>query len=424
MLGKLPYIPLRAEYKRAILTSQLCLLTIFIAFVFCALDIAEALYSNLHVQLVCAALAVVSLQLNRLGKHTVSKILLIITVNLTIYIFSEIEPLGIGLYLFFIVSNIGTIASFGFEGRILAVVFTSFILVLFILSIYTDLTSLPKVHATDDYIVFNLSINFLIAFFASTLIIYFLIDLNYSSEKMLRENKEQMIKKNEELTKLNAELDKFTYSTSHDLRSPISSVLGLIQLAKMTDNHEEIKDYLKMMDGRLASLNKFIKDISDYSHNARMDTVIEPVIVYQVIQGIVENLRFYPGAEKVSVAIEIETDFKIQTDPTRFQIIFSNLISNSLKYSDSYKEKPFIRITALKNGTSAQFRVEDNGVGIPEHHLPKIFDMFFQAHPKSEGSGLGLYIVKESVEKLNGTIIVRSKLDSGSEFEVNLPWSS
>ena len=125
---------------------------------------------------------------------------------------------------------------------------------------------------------------------------------------------------NDELTKVNAELDRFMYSTSHDLRSPISSVLGLIQLTKMTNDPEEIKRYIEMIEGRLVSLNKFIKDISDYSRNA------------------------------------------------------------------------------CKN------------------FLPRIFEMFFQAHEKSEGSGLGLYIVKEAICKLNGTIEATSKLEVGSQF--------
>lgn len=97
------------------------------------------------------------------------------------------------------------------------------------------------------------------------------------------------------------------------------------------------------------------------------------------------------------------------------------LISNSFKYVDSRKENPFIRISALENNAQVQFRIVDNGVGIPENYLPGIFDMFFQAHEKSEGSGLGLYIVKESVGKLNGTIVARSKLEAGCEFELSLP---
>ena len=162
----------------------------------------------------------------------------------------------------------------------------------------------------------------------------------------------------------------------------------------MTNQTEEIKGYVEMMEGRLATLNKFIKDISDYSRNARTEVNRESVEVRRLIQDIVDDLKFYPGAERVKVDIEIDNLLKIESDPTRLRIIFSNLIANSFKYADPHKEKPFIRISGIENNKQVHFRVVDNGVGIPENYLPKVFDMFFQAHDKSEGSGLGLYIVK------------------------------
>ncbi|MEJ0056300.1 MAG: HAMP domain-containing sensor histidine kinase [Bacteroidota bacterium] len=275
--------------------------------------------------------------------------------------------------------------------------------------------------STPELIRWNIIINFVLSYGASTLIIYFLITLNYRSETALQENKQETILKNEELTKVNAELDKFMYSTSHDLRSPISSVLGLIQLAKMTDKPSEIKTYIGMMEERLASLNKFIKEISDYSRNARTEVINETLEVRKAINGIVENLKFYPGAEKVRVDLHIETDLSISTDPTRFHVIFGNLISNSFKYIDPRKENPFIRVSSQKHNDHITFSIEDNGVGISDKYLPKIFDMFFQASEKSEGSGLGLYIVKEAVGKLNGTIIANSKLGEGAVFEIVLP---
>ncbi len=422
ILGEQPYIPSRSKYKRVVLTSQLSLLTVVISLVFFVID---AIYQTseyvLPFHLGCAALATVSFMLNRKGRHTAAKIILALTVNFSIYLFSEREPMEIGLYMFFIITNVGTIAAFGFEDKKLAIVFISLSMILFVASLFTDITILPRVAGDAEYIKFNIFLNFLICFVASTVIIYFLINLNHRSEKALIENEQQMILKNEELTKLNSELDRFMYSTSHDLRSPISSVLGLIQLTKMTDDSSEIKTYMEMMEERLASLNKFIKDISDYSRNARTDVNQEKIYAYKVINDIVENLKFYPGAEKVKVDMALDHELMVTTDPTRFHIIFSNLISNSFKYVDPYKEQPYIKVTALVNGGHIHFNVEDNGVGISEKYLPKIFDMFFQAHEKSEGSGLGLYIVKEAVGKLKGTITAKSKLEVGSSFEVIIP---
>lgn len=421
ILGSHPFIQSHAEYKRVVLTGQLCILTIIISLVFFTIDLTQTKYYYLPFEFGCALVAFAGLILNRHGKHTLSKVLLITGVNLTTYLLSESEPVEIGLYLFFIVTNIGTIAIFGFEERKMMFFFISLSMTLFLLSLFTDIAVLPKAVKTDDYVTFNIFVNFLVSFVASSVILYFLINLNYRSENVLKENERQIMIKNDELTKVNAELDRFMYSTSHDLRSPISSVLGLIQLAKMTNDPEEIKRYIEMMEGRLASLNKFIKDISDYSRNARTGVDLHPVLVHKMVIDIVENLKFYPGAEKMKVHVEIDCNFEIHTDPTRLQLILSNLISNSFKYLDPYKENPFIKVSVKSTPTHVQFQIEDNGLGIPENFLPRIFEMFFQAHEKSEGSGLGLYIVKEAISKLNGTIEATSKLEIGSQFNVSLP---
>jgi signal transduction histidine kinase len=422
ILGVHPYIPSRSKYKRVVLTSQLSLLTLVICLIFFTID---AFYQTIGYALPfhfgCAFMAIASFILNRKGQHTVAKILLALAVNFSIYLFSEREPMEIGLYMFFIVANIGTIAAFGFEEKKLAIGFITLSFILFTISLYTDIDILPRVSGDAEYIKFNIFLNFLICFVSSAVIIYFLINLNNRSEEALLENEQQMLLKNEELTKLNAELDRFMYSTSHDLRSPISSVLGLIQLTRMTDDREEIKTYVEMMEERLASLNKFIKDISDYSRNARTEVNHEKVYPHKVILEIVENLKFYPGAGKVKVEVNIDAGFNIVTDSTRFRIIFGNLISNSFKYIDPYKENPFIKVSVNAHPNRVEFTLEDNGLGISDKYLPKIFDMFFQAHEKSEGSGLGLYIVKEAIDKLKGTITAKSKLEVGTSFEVILP---
>jgi len=425
ILGEHPYIPSRSKYKRVVLTSQLSLLTLIICLIFFAID---AFYQTagyaLPFHFICAAMAVISFVLNRNGRHTAAKILLAATVNFSIYLFSEREPMEIGLYMFFIVANVGTIAAFGFEEKNLAITFIILSITLFTVSLFTDIDFLPRVEGDSDYIKFNIFLNFIICFISSAVIIYFLINLNQRSENALRENEQQMILKNEELTKLNSELDRFMYSTSHDLRSPISSVLGLIQLTKMTDDRVEIKTYMEMMEERLASLNKFIKDISDYSRNARTEIDHTQVSPYIVVRDIVENLKFYPGAQKVKVDLLIDPHLTMFTDATRFQIIFSNLISNSFKYTDPYKEDPSIRVSAISLQGKIEFSVEDNGVGVSDKYLPKIFEMFFQAHEKSEGSGLGLYIVKEAVSKLKGTITAKSRLGIGTLFEMVSPVES
>jgi signal transduction histidine kinase len=421
LLGNQPFIPSHAEYKRVVLTGQLSLLTLIVCVVFVTLDLVLHRYHALFLHISCTLASVAGLMLNRAGKHFASKIVLALSTNITVYLFATSEPFEIGLYLFFIAINLGTVAVFGYVQRRIAFVFICFSVFLFMMFLLSDFSPFDRAGGDETYIKFNIFVNFIISLVACTVIIVFLINLNFRSEEALKANEKEMIQKNEELTKLNTELDRFMYSTSHDLRSPISSVLGLIQLAKMTNDPNEIRTYMEMMEERLASLNKFIKDISEYSRNARTEIDKQQVKVHKVIHEIVETLKFYPGAEKMKVSIDVDPHFEIATDPTRLQLILSNLISNSFKYVDPYKESPFIKVSAHMNSTHVHFKIEDNGLGIPEAFLPKIFDMFFQAHENSEGSGLGLYIVKEAVAKLNGTIGAKSKLQEGSQFEVRLP---
>jgi signal transduction histidine kinase len=105
----------------------------------------------------------------------------------------------------------------------------------------------------------------------------------------------------------------------------------------------------------------------------------------------------------------------------RLKIVLSNLIDNSLKYSDINKGKSFIRIEAAEDNEAKLILVKDNGVGIDQLYIDKIFNMFYRASERSKGSGLGLYIVKETLNKINGSIQVQSILGSGTTFVVSLP---
>ncbi len=184
-----------------------------------------------------------------------------------------------------------------------------------------------------------------------------------------------MVVKNEELTQLNIELDRFVYTSSHDLTAPLRSILGLITLSDLTEDREEIKKYLAMMKDRVVELNKFIKEMSDFKKNASSEITLEDVVVKSMFRDVLETLQFYPHAEKHSIDMNIEDDLMICTDHTRLKVIISNIISNSFKYCDLKKE-PSVRIMAGQKNDFIHLQITDNGLGINENALPKIFDMF------------------------------------------------
>lgn len=232
---------------------------------------------------------------------------------------------------------------------------------------------------------------------------------------------ERIKKQNRVLEKTNLELDSFVYSASHDIRSPLTSILGLINIAMASNDKEEVEECLKLMTSRIHRLDDFLEDMLDFSRNMRLERKNREVNLYYFIDDILRSYDFGDGFEKYDVRLNIPPDLEVMTDPMRLKIILKNLISNSYKFSNPRQERSWLRISSLMVNSSFQLIFEDNGVGIRPELLDKIFDMFYRASEKSKGSGLGLYIAREMVLKLNGSIRVKSTYGEGSQFIVELP---
>lgn len=243
------------------------------------------------------------------------------------------------------------------------------------------------------------------------------------TELKLRDQNEELIKTNDLLRKINMELDNFVYSVSHNLRAPLMSVLGLVTIARLEDkNKTEPGDHLfNMIEHSIHRLDDTLKEILDYSRNARTETSIAEVKLEDIFNDTLERLKYLKGFERIEKQIRIDSDVAIYSDIYRLQIIFQNLISNSIKYQDVEKSNSFIRVEAEATPHEIIITFSDNGVGIRQEYLPKIFGMFFRATERSEGAGLGLYIVKESISKLGGEISLDSTYNEGTTFHIRLP---
>lgn len=238
----------------------------------------------------------------------------------------------------------------------------------------------------------------------------------------LRSQKERLKQANEELKTINNELDNFVYRSSHDLVAPLKSLRGLISVAEMSDRKEDIIEYFKYMNVSINKLEEFIKSIMDFSTNTKKPLEMKPVKMDIILDSITDDLKYYENADKVELIRAYNSDFEIKTDPKRLNIVLSNLVTNALKYHDFQKdESPYIKVSAKIEDNSYVIEVEDNGSGIPDEYQSKIFDMFFRAHQGIEGSGLGLYIVVDTLNVLKGTIDFTSKSRKGTKFKVVLP---
>ena len=227
---------------------------------------------------------------------------------------------------------------------------------------------------------------------------------------------------NQELKTANYELDRFVYSTSHDLRAPLNSMLGLIEIAKDDTNEDITREHLIMLKRSAKKLDGFICDILDYSRNARMEVAMEEINFKELITDITENLKFIGDNNRaIEFITEISGETSIYSDKNRLITILGNLISNAIRYQNAQIANPYVRIQIQISPAETRIVIEDNGIGMSEEVHSKIFDMFYRVSNESVGSGLGLYIVKEAVNKLSGEIKVQSEIGKGTTFLIKIP---
>ncbi|MDJ1468898.1 ATP-binding protein [Cytophagaceae bacterium DM2B3-1] len=224
-----------------------------------------------------------------------------------------------------------------------------------------------------------------------------------------------------ELQKVKQELNRFVYSSSHDLRSPLTSLLGLIAVAKDEKSRDEVTHYLEMMEKSVLKLDGFVREIIDYSKNSNLEIVSEKIQFDTLISEIFDGVEHMDNADKIRKDINISEEECFFSDRRRLKMVFNNLVSNAIRYSYLRRKNPFIKININVSKEKARIEVTDNGQGIYPQHLDRIFDMFYRATQTNAGPGLGLYIVKESIQKLGGNIKVESVVGEGTTFFLEIP---
>lgn len=236
----------------------------------------------------------------------------------------------------------------------------------------------------------------------------------------IREAQQRIKEKHDELMKVNRELDSFVYSVSHDLRAPLVSLLGLINITKMEASDDNKMRYLGLMEKSIARLDHFIQDIITYSRNSRMELQSVPVNLKALVNEAVESLRFAQDGH-LEIRNLVPASLILRSDLQRLKPIINNLLSNAIRYRDMNKAVQWVDISAAATDEGVELSFRDNGIGIALEHQEKVFEMFYRATTKSQGSGIGLYIVRETVLKLQGKIHLETTEGLGSSFILTLP---
>ena len=235
-----------------------------------------------------------------------------------------------------------------------------------------------------------------------------------------KQAEEQVRQRNQELLKINAELDRFVYCASHDLRAPLSSLLGLINIFKIETDEQAKMQYLALMQKSIHKLDTFIQSIISYSKNSRLEINAQPIDFKELVHETVENLQYMENSSRVDVQLNQSGEPVFVSDAFRLKIVFNNLLSNAIRYSNPYIAS-YVDINIKTEAQKATIEFQDNGCGIAKENLNKVFEMFYRASETNVGSGLGLYIVKEVIEAVEGKIKIQSELGIGTTIKIELP---
>lgn len=248
-----------------------------------------------------------------------------------------------------------------------------------------------------------------------------LSELAYAFNRMsasLKHNMATLKDEQQELEKVNAQLDSFVYSISHEIRAPLASIKGLINLSKNENSIEELKLLNERKESSLNRLDHYIGDILNYTRNARMEVEVSEINFNEMLESLFKQYDQYQGVDR---KIQVNQKQSFFSDRMRIMIILNNLISNAIKYYNKDINTPFVMIMVTSRDNGVEIIVRDNGIGIEQKYLKKVFKMFFRASSHVSGSGLGLYIVSETLKKLSGEIDIESTPGEGTTIRLWLP---
>jgi ligand-binding sensor domain-containing protein/signal transduction histidine kinase len=245
--------------------------------------------------------------------------------------------------------------------------------------------------------------------------------INERLELLVNQRTKQLRQTIKERDKTVMELDSFVYSASHDLIAPLKSIRGLVNIGKVENDYNMVKEYFHYVETSIDKLEKVIRSMVDFSRNTNLEVKVDEVDVHKLINEVIKTLGFWQEAGRIKFINNIPENTVVISDLERLKIIFQNIVSNGMKYADFDKPNSFIRFEYAENNDAISFTISDNGIGIPKENSGKIFHMYYRGTPKSDGSGLGLYIVKETLLKLNGEVTVKSVLGKETAFIIKIP---
>jgi signal transduction histidine kinase len=250
-----------------------------------------------------------------------------------------------------------------------------------------------------------------------------LLEVQHEEIKRMNQKLEDIVdERTKRLVKANEELDLFLYRASHDLRRPVTSLIGLFELARLEFGKPAGYELFNYMNTTAANMDKMLRKLimisevnHEYTHPSEIDmrAILDKVLA--VFNKTIEE-------KNIEIIARVKCAIFFYSIPMLLEIILYNLIENAITFlNDENESQPTVEITLETTEQNLYIEVKDKGIGIAEEHLPRLTRMFYRASLHSQGNGLGLYIVRKALERLEGSYEIHSQLGQGTTVKVFLP---
>ncbi|MGM0579745.1 MAG: sensor histidine kinase [Bacteroidota bacterium] len=223
------------------------------------------------------------------------------------------------------------------------------------------------------------------------------------------------------LEKSKNEMDRIIYSASHDLRSPISSILGLLNLLNIAHTDKERKEYIYLIQSSVMKLDSLVQTLGRISKNSN-ETLKDEKIEFEALFDLVKDeLSFHSNYQKVTFNQNFDQNYIFYNDLDRITLVIYNILKNCLDFIDYNKPRNIVEIEIICKSDKVIIRIFDNGIGISKSTIGRVFDLFYRGSDRSKGSGMGLFESKEAIVKLGGKIKLNSEYTLGTSIEIEIP---
>jgi len=244
----------------------------------------------------------------------------------------------------------------------------------------------------------------------------------YSCGEMYR-MRQKMINQNNQLLKLNDELHRFVYSMSNDLRGPFASIMGLVEILKTEELPRSVSAPVELIEQSVNRVDYYVRNVLEYYQHSKSEQLNSEIDFKEIFQNLFLDLK--------ALESDMDFDFKLRAnsqyhgDEFRVRVLFSHLLANAIHFRSATQKKPLIKVEVNIGPDMVHVILFDNGLGMIADQVDTLFSIFFRNSNSQNrpGRGVGLFIVKEILESLNGQIAIRKTQDesAGMEFEVTLP---